>query len=58
MKVKATKRGWNNVILIEPGMVFDVPDGVKGSWFEPVEAPKEVKVDPKKHAKKGEGDDE
>lgn len=35
-KVVATQRGYFGRILREPGDVFGVPDGVTGSWFEPV----------------------
>lgn len=41
MKVRATKRGYDNVVLREEGDEFDMPDGAKGSWFVPVgKAPK------------------
>lgn len=36
MKVIATKRGYFGK-LREPGDEFEVPDGTKGSWFQPVE---------------------
>lgn len=36
MKVIATKLGYF-VKLREPGDEFEVPDGTKGSWFQPVE---------------------
>lgn len=35
MKVVATARGYLGAIR-EPGDTFDVPDGTKGSWFNPV----------------------
>lgn len=35
MKVIATKHGFFGK-LRQPGEEFDVPDGAKGSWFEPV----------------------
>lgn len=36
MKVIATKQGYFGK-LREPGDEFEVPDGTKGSWFQPVE---------------------
>ena len=33
MKVIATAKGFYGA-LIEPGQVFDVPDGTKGAWFK------------------------
>lgn len=36
MKVIATKMGYFGK-LREPGDEFEVPDGTKGSWFQPVE---------------------
>ena len=36
MKVIATKLGYFGK-LRQPGDEFDVPDGTKGSWFQPVE---------------------
>lgn len=41
MKVIATKKGFDGKVLREPGDVFDMPDGAKGSWFELVRAQKE-----------------
>jgi hypothetical protein len=35
-EVRATERGYYGSKLREPGEVFDVADGVTGSWFEPV----------------------
>ncbi len=35
MKVIATKLGYFGK-LRQPGDEFEVPDGTKGSWFEPV----------------------
>ena len=35
MKVIATKQGYFGK-LREPGDEFEVPDGTKGSWFQPV----------------------
>lgn len=36
MKVIATKQGYLGK-LREPGEVFDAPEGLQASWFEPVE---------------------
>ena len=36
MKVIATKLGYFGK-LRQPGDEFEVPDGTKGSWFQPVE---------------------
>ena len=36
MKVIATKQGYFGK-LRQPGDEFEVPDGTKGSWFQPVE---------------------
>ena len=36
MKVLATKLGYFGK-LREPGDEFEVPDGTKGSWFQPIE---------------------
>ena len=36
MKMIATKLGYFGK-LREPGDEFEVPDGTKGSWFQPVE---------------------
>lgn len=49
MKVIATKKGFDGKALREPGDVFDMPDGTKGSWFEPV---KPGKVEAAKEAPK------
>ncbi len=38
MKVRATDNGFFGR-YIEAGKVFDVPNGVKGSWFEPFKEP-------------------
>ena len=42
MKVIATKLGYFGK-LREPGDEFEVPDGTKGSWFEPVKPTAEGK---------------
>ena len=48
MKVKATKQGFYGK-LIAAGEVFDVDEGVTGSWFEPVQTePAEPAAAPKK----------
>lgn len=39
MKVIATKQGYLGK-LRQPGDEFEVPDGTKGSWFEPVKQAK------------------
>lgn len=60
MKVVATMKGYLGSIR-EPGDVFEVPDGLTGSWFkpEPVEpkAPEKAKA-PKKAAAADPGEDE
>lgn len=35
MRVRATREGYLGCFR-KPGDVFDVPDGTKGSWLEPV----------------------
>jgi len=48
MKVIATRRGHDGVVVREEGEEFDMPDGAKGSWFLPVEPAKPAaKVKPK-----------
>lgn len=42
MLVIAKARGYFDGIR-EPGEKFNVPDGEKATWFDPVEKPKEVK---------------
>lgn len=42
MKVIATKQGYLGK-LRQPGDEFEVPDGTKGSWFEPVKQKAEDK---------------
>lgn len=39
--VRATKKGFYGVVR-DPGEVFQVPAGSKGSWFVPVEKPAAV----------------
>ena len=36
MKVKATAIGFDNLVIRNEGDVFELPDGSKGAWFEPV----------------------
>lgn len=54
MEVIATAKGYHGS-LREPGESFDVPDGTKGSWFQPAEAP-EPKPAPKGKGKTAEPD--
>ena len=51
MKVIATKQGYLGK-LRQPGDEFEVPDGTKGSWFEPVKKAEDKK--PKAADKAGE----
>jgi len=50
MRVTATKEGFDGAVMRRPGEEFDMPDGSKGSWFEPVPAepvkPKKAKAAP------------
>lgn len=46
MKVIATEKGYYGR-LIEPGETFEVPDGEKATWFNPVDG------SPKEKASKG-----
>lgn len=50
MKVTATAKGYMGSIR-EPGDVFEVADGLKGSWFTPV--PEEPKATAKLEGKGG-----
>ena len=43
VQVRATKKGFAGVVR-NPGDVFDVPAGSKGSWFVPVEKPAAAKA--------------
>ena len=48
MRVTATKEGFDGQVIRRPGEEFDMPDGVTGSWFEPVPAePKPKRAEPK-----------
>lgn len=38
MRVVATDLGFDGRDLRQPGEEFDMPDGAKGKWFEPVKA--------------------
>lgn len=51
MLVIAKVRGYFDGIR-EPGDKFNVPDGSKATWFDPVEKPKEVKEPAAKGEKK------
>jgi hypothetical protein len=37
MKVIATATGYDGIVVREPGEVFEIKDGKKGSWFKPAE---------------------
>jgi len=37
MQVIATKRGYDNVTIREPGDKFEMPDDARGSWFRPAD---------------------
>lgn len=39
MKVRATAVGFHGGSRRRPGDTFDVPEGTKGSWFEPASKP-------------------
>ena len=39
MRVIATAVGYDNKALRQPGDEFEMPDGMKGSWFEPKDPP-------------------
>lgn len=36
VRVRAKARGFIQNRIMEIGQEFDVPEGIKGSWFEPV----------------------
>ena len=55
MLVISKARGYFNGIR-EPGQKFEVPEGSKGSWFEPVDKPSESK--PSRKTKSTEDDGE
>lgn len=47
MKVRATAMGFHGGSRRREGDVFEVPEGVTGSWFEPIaKAPKAAKPEP------------
>lgn len=50
MKVTATARGYHGK-LREPGEEFDVPPGLKASWFAPLEGRATVAAKPARHAR-------
>ena len=54
MKVRAISMGFHGGARRRAGEVFEIEDGAKGSWFEPVEAAEPVKPKPKAKAKGGE----
>lgn len=39
MRVTATAVGYDGRMLRQPGDEFSMPDGAKGSWFEPKDPP-------------------
>jgi hypothetical protein len=41
MKVKASQIGFYGGSRRRPGEVFEVPEGFKGKWFQPVQAEQE-----------------
>jgi len=43
VRVRATKVGFHQIVR-QPGEVFTVPAGTKGSWFVPVEKPAAAKA--------------
>lgn len=43
MQVIATARGHDGLTIREVDDVFDMPDGAKGSWFQPVGEPPAAK---------------
>ena len=40
MRVEATGIGFDGKKIRNPGEVFDIEDGAKGSWFKPVKSEK------------------
>jgi len=55
MRVVANSIGYFGAVRVA-GEEFEVPEGVKGSWFSPV-APSQLKPTGKAKRKDGEGDD-
>ena len=56
MRVVATAVGADNLTRREPGEEFDMPDGSKGSWFEPAvdgDGEKGVETGEKPKARRG-----
>ena len=37
MRVRAIETGFDNLAIRNPGDVFDMPEGSKAPWYEPVE---------------------
>lgn len=56
MRVIATKPGFSDY-LRQPGDVFEVPDGSKGSWFKPVEDEPSMPAARGRKASKADADD-
>ena len=62
MRVSATQRGYDNIVVREVGEEFDMPDGASDVWFtpvvevQPVEAPKTAKAKAAKVEVQLEGD--
>lgn len=56
MQVIATSAGFDGVGMRYPGDTFDMPDGSKAPWFDPVAhaEPKHVQTHESKHAKESE----
>lgn len=52
MRVVASKVGYFNDTLHQPGAEFEVPEGTKGSWFEPVEQERKPRQRAEKHGDK------
>ena len=53
MQVRATKKGYH-IGPRNPGELFEVPNGSKASWFEPVER-KKTKGEDKEESKPTDG---
>lgn len=58
MKVIATKKGYDGIVVREPGDEFDMKDGSKGSWFEPVKVEAKAEEPRGKTGKTGKKSDE
>lgn len=57
MRVKATKVGFYDGSRRRVGDVFEVPDGIKGKWFEPMPVTEAPKVEKSKPKPKGKGEE-